>query len=561
MTSPTVSFRLPVRSAVDNRSDRLAPFEGPVSVIRVAVLLVTAFLVLLDAPKATNDRAVIGLGVVIMWTIVRMLSPIVRQGNERLLAVHIILDLALPMTLVCFTGYWSSPLALCLLPGIVIGGFAHGGPLVVGYGSLVGVIISLVGLTGQATNEGDDLQLASVWMLALVVIAALAGVGHRIVRETDRRRTADADTMGKLTRANQLLESLHHLAQSLPASLDLEDALARTSANAQKLLSADGVAIFLYDNIHSAWSCARADGIRVAESVEQRSMPAALNQAIATKTIASSAECGDQTFLGDSASGIYSPLIARSALIGAIAIEWITPAGSGLEDVQQREVLRSLAEPSAIGIDNARLFLRIRGVAASEERSRIARDLHDRIGQSLAYLGFELDRSAKTVGDPMIGAELKRMRGEVTRVIAEVRETLYDIRTEVSEGNSFVVTLEQFLERVSERASIVIDFRHRVEGSLPPRQEREMWHIAQEAIVNVERHAKARNVWVRWETDGKSALLEIQDDGKGYAASEGRRDSYGLRGLQERATSIGARAEISSQPGQGTVVRCRLEGL
>ena len=100
MTSPTVSFRLPVRSAVDNRSDRLAPFEGPVSVIRVAVLLVTAFLVLLDAPKATNDRAVIGLGVVIMWTIVRMLSPIVRQGNERLLAVHIILDLALPMTLV-----------------------------------------------------------------------------------------------------------------------------------------------------------------------------------------------------------------------------------------------------------------------------------------------------------------------------------------------------------------------------------------------------------------------------------------------------------------------------
>ncbi len=200
-------------------------------------------------------------------------------------------------------------------------------------------------------------------------------------------------------------------------------------------------------------------------------------------------------------------------------------------------------------------------MAASEERSRIARDLHDRIGQSLAYLGFELDRSAKTVGDPAISNELSRMRGEVTRVIAEVRETLYDIRTEVSEGNSFVVTLEQFLERVSDRSSIVIDFRHRVVGTLPPRQEREMWHIAQEAIVNVERHAKARNVWVRWETDGKSALLEIQDDGKGYAASEGRRDSYGLRGLQERATSIGARAEISSQPGQGTVVRCRLEGL
>ena len=561
MTSPTVSFRLPVRTVVDDRSDRLAPFEGPVSVIRVAVLLVTAFLVLLDAPNANNSRSIIGLGVIIMWTIVRMLSPITRLGNERLLAVNIVLDLALPMTLVCFTGYWSSPLALCLLPGIVIGGFAHGGPLVVGYGSLVGVIVSLVGIASHGTKESDDLQRASVWMLALVVIAALAGVGHRIVSETDRRRSADADTMGKLTRANQLLESLHHLAQSLPASLDLEDALARTSANAQKLLAADGVAIFLYDNIHSAWSCARADGLRVAETVELRSLPAALNQAITGKLIASSIDHGNQTFLGEAATGLYSPLVARSALIGAIAVEWIKPGGSGLEEVQQREVLRSLAEPSAIGIDNARLFLRIRGVAASEERSRIARDLHDRIGQSLAYLGFELDRSAKTVADPAISIELSRMRGEVTRVIAEVRETLYDIRTEVSADNSFVVTLEQFLERVSERASIVIDFRHRVVGALPPRQEREMWHIAQEAIVNVERHAKARNIWVRWETDGRSALLEIQDDGKGYAASEGRRDSYGLRGLQERATSIGARAEISSQAGQGTVVRCRLEGL
>ncbi len=561
VTAPTVSFRLPKPATVLDQGDRLAPFEGPVSVIRVAVLIATAFLVLLDAPKANDDRSVIGLGVIIMWTIVRMLSPIVRIGNERLLAVNIVLDLALPLVLVCFTGYWSSPLVLCLLPGIVIGGFAHGGPLVVGYGSLVGVIVSLVGITSHGTKETADLATASIWMLALVVVAALAGVGHRVVRETDRRRSADADAMGQLTRANQLLASLHQLAQSLPASLDLEDALARTSGNAQKLLAADGVAIFLFDNIHSAWSCARADGLRVNETVDLAILPPALRHAITSRTVAASGEFEGTTLLGEQAHGLYIPLVARTSLIGAMAVEWLGGGGSGLEDGQQRDVLRSLAEPAAIGIDNARLFLRIRGVAASEERSRIARDLHDRIGQSLAYLGFELDRTARTVGDPAISSELTRLRTEVSRVIAEVRETLYDIRTEVEQGNSFVTTLEQFLSRVSERASLTIDFRHHVVGALPPRQEREMWHIAQEAVVNVERHARARNVWIRWETDGHSALLEIQDDGKGYAASEGRRDSYGLRGLQERATSIGARAEISSQPGQGTTVRCRLEGL
>ena len=561
MTTQTLSLRLP-KSGTMSEPDRLEPFEGPVSVIRVAVLVVTAFLVLLDASHAADDRPVIGLAVIIMWTIMRMLSPIGHRGNERALAFNILFDLALPMAIVCFTGFWASPLALCLLPGIVIGGFAHGGPLVVGYGSLVGIIVSLIGIASHGTKETADLERASIWMLSLVVIAALAGVGHRVVSETDRRRTADADAMGQLTRANQLLASLHQLAQSLPASLDLEDALVRTCANAKILLRADAVGIFLFDNIHSSWSCARADGLRIAESLDLTTLPVALRDAITQRTHLSSGERDGATLLGtDGSSGLYGPLVARSSLIGAIAIEWTGQPRSGLEDAQQREVLRSLSEPAAIGIDNARLFSRIRGVAASEERSRIARDLHDRIGQSLAYLGFELDRSAKTVGDQTVSTELSRLRGEVTRVIAEVRETLYDIRTEVSQGNSFVSTLDQFLERVGQRAAIKVDFQHNVTGDLPPRQEREMWHIAQEAVVNVERHAMARNVWVRWVTDGHAALLEIQDDGKGYAASEGRRDSYGLRGLQERATSIGARAEISSQPGQGTTVRCRLEGL
>jgi signal transduction histidine kinase len=561
MTTPTVSLRLPASSRQASRLDRLAPFSGPVSVIRVAVLIVTAFLVLLDASAAPNQRAVGALALIIGWTIVRMLSPISYRGDERALALNIILELAIPLTVVCLTGFWSSPLALCLLPGIVIGGFAHGGPLVVGYGSLAGVIVSLVGVASHGTKESSDLRLASVWMLALVVIAALAGVGNRVVRETERRRNADADAMGQLTRANQLLAALHQLAQSLPASLDLEDALFRTCNNAQELLGASAVAIFLYDNIHSTWTCPRAVGVRLGDSVTIDQLPAALRKSLAEKTTISSDECDNVTIIGEGATGLYSPLIARSSLIGAIAIEWSGAPTGTLEPSQRREVLKSLAEPAAVGIDNARLFSRIRGVAASEERSRIARDLHDRIGQSLAYLGFELDRSARTVGDPAVSTELARLRGEVTRVISEVRETLYDIRTEVSPGNSFVSTLQQFLDRVSERTGLQIEFDHDVTGTLPPRQEREIWHIAQEAVVNIERHAAAKNIWVRWTTNGETAVIEIKDDGKGYSASEGRRDSYGLRGLQERATSIGARAEIYSQPGQGTTVRCRLEGL
>jgi signal transduction histidine kinase len=94
---------------------------------------------------------------------------------------------------------------------------------------------------------------------------------------------------------------------------------------------------------------------------------------------------------------------------------------------------------------------------------------------------------------------------------------------------------------------------------LPILQEREMWRIAQEALVNVERHAKAKAAAVRWRCDGEAAALEVADDGQGFPAGKaGRLDSYGMMGMRERASSIGATLEIHTEEGRGTVVRCFL---
>jgi signal transduction histidine kinase len=90
--------------------------------------------------------------------------------------------------------------------------------------------------------------------------------------------------------------------------------------------------------------------------------------------------------------------------------------------------------------------------------------------------------------------------------------------------------------------------------------ERELWRIAQEAVTNVERHARARQLIVRWEQAHDVAILEITDDGVGFPlGGAGRMDSYGLLGMRERADAMGAALEIVSRPGQGTTVRCRLE--
>jgi signal transduction histidine kinase len=261
---------------------------------------------------------------------------------------------------------------------------------------------------------------------------------------------------------------------------------------------------------------------------------------------------------GSAGSGLYTALFARGAIIGVVSIEHGEPHHFGERDV---ELLAGFAEPAALAIDNARWFSRLRTVGADEERTRIARDLHDRIGQSLAYLAFELDRIVKNhaPGDDPVTHALDQLRGDVRGVIGEVRDTLYDLRTDVTETHGLPVTLNTFLHRVRERSGLEVALRSQETGRLPILQERELWRIAQEAITNIERHARATQVSITWRSDGRSASLEVADDGIGFpVGNAGRLDSYGILGMRERSASIGATLTVDSEPGKGTRVRCTL---
>jgi signal transduction histidine kinase len=86
-----------------------------------------------------------------------------------------------------------------------------------------------------------------------------------------------------------------------------------------------------------------------------------------------------------------------------------------------------------------------------------------------------------------------------------------------------------------------------------------MWRVAQEAVTNIERHAGAAHVTIDWASNGERAVLEVTDDGRGFPIGKaGRLDSYGIIGMRERASSIGATLEIESSEGGGTKVRCIL---
>jgi signal transduction histidine kinase len=469
------------------------------------------------------------------------------------------LEVAVAASVVAVTGFWGSPFVFCLLGAVMAAGFARGFgfALRLAVGSAAVVTAAFAFHVGALPAYG--VQAGGQWAGELVLVALLAGYTRRIFGEAEERHSLALDRMSQLTEANELLVSLHRVAQTLPASLDLTQVLASSVTRLRALIDCDVVAILLRDDASGTWKTAASEGAALPEALPDSHLPGPMRSAMTSSVASLVVSLGPGEGLGPeilARSGLYAPLHARGALIGLLALENHEPGFYGRRDLR---LLDGFIESAALAIDNARWFSRLRTIGADEERTRIARDMHDSVGQSLAYVAFKLDRLTNMTEGQPLRQELDILRTEVRGVLTEVRDTLCDLRTDVTDRSDLVETLQGFLERVAERADFEVSFLHESAGRLPVVQERELWRIAHEAITNVERHAGAKHLRVRWECDGRGGHLTIADDGRGFPpAKAGRADSYGIQGMRERADAIGAHLDIESEPYVGTMVDCRL---
>ncbi|MFN8039386.1 MAG: GAF domain-containing sensor histidine kinase [Acidimicrobiales bacterium] len=535
--------------------DRVAAFSPAILAIRWGTTIAS---IALSAKyfQERNWAIVAWCAVIIAYTAFRTLDPIRYLGDLRSL-VAVLAEVCLHVLIVALTGGWESPFIFSLLTSVIVAGFARG----FGFALRVGIFASLA-VTIPFVLPDPSAQLitySAQWSLVLLLVALVAGYARRISGEADRQHSLALDRLGRLADANALLFSLHRVTQTLPASLDLDDVLDTTVGRLRGLFDFDYAAILAFDDTDSSWQVIRKEGTRMPSKLADADLPRPLRSAILEQTtvnVANLTQAGPG-LSPKASSGMYAVLPARGSLIGLLAVEHQQPNHFTARDA---ELLKGFVEPVALAIDNARWFARLRTVGADEERTRIARDLHDRIGQSLAYLAFELDRivSVDSKGEA-VSASLEQLRDDVRGVIREVRDTLYDLRTDVSDSQDLPAILEQFAARVSERSHIHFELFLDREERLAILQEREMWRIAQEAITNIERHSGANEVRVIWRCNGDSAALDITDNGQGFPiGTAGRLDSYGIVGMRERASSIGATLDITSQPGKGTRVRASL---
>ncbi|MGH9137369.1 MAG: histidine kinase [Acidimicrobiales bacterium] len=527
--------------------DGLAPYRPTLLALRwgtVGLGIALAYDRFQAHPAATAAASI----VLVALGVARTIWPVHDRGDHGFV-VAVAIDILVAVAAVGATGGWSSPLAFSLLVPPMIAGFARGFVTAL---VTCSVAVAAVGASDLVADDTATSRVAD-WVAMLVLVSVLAGLVNRVTTERDREKRRALDRIGRLADANLLLNSLHRLAQVLPSSLDLDETLDATVARLREQFDPTHVTVLLLDETDGAFTAARHDGAVSSERLSVDDLPAPLRRAVAVR---STVRETDTTGLVDRArSGLYGILPARGSMIGVLAIEHEDAAHFSERDA---ELLEGFVESAGLAIDNARVFARLRTVGADEERTRIARELHDRVGQSLAFLGVELDRIVKAGerGDDLLPA-VEQLRGDVRGVIREVRDTLYDLRADVSDTRTFETVLEGFLDRVRDRSGIAVLFDRAEPCRLPLPQERELLRITQEAVTNVERHAGATALTVRWRCDNRRAELEVVDNGHGFGATHpARLDSFGLVGMRERAASIGATLDVSSTPGRGTRVRC-----
>jgi signal transduction histidine kinase len=200
--------------------------------------------------------------------------------------------------------------------------------------------------------------------------------------------------------------------------------------------------------------------------------------------------------------------------------------------------------------------------AVVDERARLSRELHDGFAQLVAFLLVRIDTVEGLVTsnrDAEALVELERMRSVTDDLYQDVRESISELRTRVSE-RGLPATVREYVDAYEDRHGLSVHLEGEdVAGALPALVAFQLLRIIQEALANVRKHARAHNAWIRFRTVERNRLeLLVADDGQGFepqsAAAAASHNSFGLASMRERAQSLDGELLLETQPGSGTRV-------
>jgi PAS domain S-box-containing protein len=247
-----------------------------------------------------------------------------------------------------------------------------------------------------------------------------------------------------------------------------------------------------------------------------------------------------------------------------VGVDPVGGAPSAIEGVIRDVTERKNAEEATAAllqdlraIEAQRRGLLARLVAAQEEQSRrIAADIHDDSIQIMASAGMRLGLLARKLSDPAEGQEMRVLQDVVSQAISRLRHIMVDLRPVRPDGGGLAALLEDYLAFHREDSGVAFDLSCHLAQTPPPEIQIIVFRIAQEALTNVRKHARASQVQIRVESIDDGVSLRVNDDGVGMPA--GVTDSplghIGLTAMRERAETAGGWFRIGNRPGGGTSV-------
>lgn len=440
-------------------------------------------------------------------------------------------------------------------------------PLLIGARAVGTLIVGTVGRTRSFSEPEIGL------FINLSNQAALSVENARLYSETQQVASA-------LERQAEELNALQKTVLDITAAQSLPDLLESIVERACHLLGATGGGLYLNDPARQEVRCV----VSYNTSTDYVGVVLKHGEGVAGKV----AQDGKQLNISDypTWSGrsltfekekpfsavLGVPLRWGGQISGVIDLFYYEPGKSFDKDDQELAAL--FAGHASIAIENSRLLeasqadqaqVRVLNTRLAEveenERRRIARELHDQVGQSLSALSINMNIMRTQIPEYLPG--FKRRLDDSLMLIDQttdhIRHLMSELRPAVLDDYGLKAALEWVVDSISTRANL----KFLVEGEcnrFPPRVEIALFRIAQEALGNISRHARARNVHVVLKQDGLEMSMTITDNGVGFdpasvAATE--KSGWGLRLMAERAESIGASLQVESTPGNGTRITTR----
>ncbi len=393
----------------------------------------------------------------------------------------------------------------------------------------------------------------------LAAYAAIAITNARLYEQLVRRD-------GELQTRNDDLKLLNDIATTLTSSLDIDDILAKTLDLVMEYLNVEAGEIFLVEDgeqeLHLALH--RGDFSEPFSNLDRFRIGQGFVGMVASsgKMLTSSNLRQDMRYLRPSVleAGFQFicciPLISGGKVVGVLGAATRRQCNLGERELN---MLTAIGSWAGVTIENARLNRQSRRLAVLEERERIGMDLHDGIIQSIYGVGLALDFARMALDEDPQEAR-KKIEGSINSLnatIRDIRSYILDLRPRQFHGDDLKQGLQRLVDEFQSNSTTRVTLMAPEDGlvDFPAQNATALFHICQESLANIAKHARAQYAEVHLWTTRDRVLLEVSDDGRGFDLRKMNITlGHGLSNMHSRARKVGGDVEITSSLGSGTTV-------